>query len=449
MDVTGVTVEDRRGFLWRTMTVKANNKTVVEHIYCNERKGEMVYRVVDPRTRKESQDERVIAVRQNPLRMEFFHRHVSDGYRSYWRAPIKIVAGLCDDLAALGAKLETTTDEKVGLGILSDEITGVSYDAVWKAMVMSIREPQKFMQVKLEKLTDNAGAADLDVPATSSGSGWGMFTPTKQKKFSYTAAPATGKGYIQRTVSINGTPTTDNIYVDEQASEIVYRVVKDGSEGDLERVAILRTHPLRVEFHARSTKDGFRIDWAVPKKACLSVVDGYVAEAKKLDSAKPDIVGYGMTSDPVQDCSYDSLLTALDKMICEPQTVMDIDISQTKIREEQGFLLRRFKLNATGEIIMEKVTINEEAGEAVFNKLTQDGRESNNDRVLSIKKDPLRLEFYERNSADGPRLNWTAPYTVANASMTKLIAMAKDLEKRDTGKIGYGISSAPITGLLQ
>ena len=54
-----------------------------EHIYASERNGEMIYRLVDPQTKRETDDERVIAVKEGPLRMEFFHRHVSDGFRMF------------------------------------------------------------------------------------------------------------------------------------------------------------------------------------------------------------------------------------------------------------------------------------------------------------------------------------------------------------------------------
>merc|ERR1711884_663942 len=67
MDVSNVTVADRPGFLARTMTINPTGANVTEHIYA---------------------DERLIAVKEGPLRMEFFHRLVSDGYRTYWQAPL-------------------------------------------------------------------------------------------------------------------------------------------------------------------------------------------------------------------------------------------------------------------------------------------------------------------------------------------------------------------------
>ena len=91
MDVSDVTVVDRPGYLARSMIINPTGKRVEEHIYASERKGEMIYRLVDPQTKRETDDERVIAVKEGPLRMEFFHRHVSDGYRMFWKAPVDSV----------------------------------------------------------------------------------------------------------------------------------------------------------------------------------------------------------------------------------------------------------------------------------------------------------------------------------------------------------------------
>merc|ERR1712165_440129 len=106
MDVSDVSVADRPGYLARSMTINPTGKRVEEHIYASERKGEVIYRLVDPQTKSETDDERVIAVKDGPLRMEFFHRHVSDGYRSYWQAPLDSVKTMLQELSDYAAKME-------------------------------------------------------------------------------------------------------------------------------------------------------------------------------------------------------------------------------------------------------------------------------------------------------------------------------------------------------
>merc|ERR1719228_2946025 len=148
----------------------------------------MIYRVVDMKSKRELDDERVISIKEDPLRMEFFHRHKSDGYRAYWRAPVKVVENMITEVVALAKKLELNNDTKIGLGLHSDVIKGVSHDALWKSMVEAVRQPERF----LSGLTVDS-CKNVDT-------------------------------YVQRTVTNSkGTTVTENIYVYESACEIVYR----------------------------------------------------------------------------------------------------------------------------------------------------------------------------------------------------------------------------------
>ena len=91
MDVSNVTVADRQGFIARGMTINPTGKRVEEHIYANERTGEMVYRTVNASTKQETDEERVMAVRDSPFRIERFHWHKYGGYRQYCQAPVDTV----------------------------------------------------------------------------------------------------------------------------------------------------------------------------------------------------------------------------------------------------------------------------------------------------------------------------------------------------------------------
>jgi len=410
MDVSDVTVVDRPGFLARTMIIKATNKRVEEHIYARERQGEMVYRVVDSTTKRETDDERVIAVKESPLRLEFFHRHVTDGYRTYWQAPVEPVEKMIRELIGIAGKLASQT-ELVGLGVRSETITGVSHDSLWRAMLESIREPSRFFN-----------CSDVSIKDC--------------------------RGFVQRTLSANGVTYTENICDDEASCEIVYRKVENGVEADLERVVALRTHPLQIEFHQRSKADGFRVQWDMPKSAPLSTVDAFVREAKRMDSTPPTTIGYGITSDPIRGCSYDSLLIAIQATIKQPWKAIDVDRTACEVKDCNGYVERKMTLTATGERVVERVTVNEEVGEITYNKCGADGQPSNIERVLAIHT-PLRLEFYERNASDGMRLNWTAPYDIARKTFENITQLAQQLEKSTNDVIGYGLASKPVADITQ
>merc|ERR1712242_276358 len=411
MDVSDVVVADRPGYLARSMKINATDACVQEHIYANERTGEMIYRVVDPETKRETDDERVIAVKEGPLRMEFFHRHVSDGYRSYWQAPVDTVKQMVQELVDYAAKNEGKGGV-VGLGIRSEEIKGVSHDSLWRAMMESIRDPARFF-----------ACSDVSIKECA--------------------------GFVQRTMTANGETYIENIYSDEPSCEIVYRKLVNGSETDQERVIALRAHPLQVEFHMRNKADGFRVQWDMPKAAVLGTVDAFVREATSMQGAQPTTVGYGITSDPIRNLSYDSLFAAVDISIKEPWRVLDVDQTGCSSTACAGYTLRKMKLSATGENVTERITINEETGIVSYNKCDASGKPGSVERVLAIKTAPLSLEFYERSTSSGMRLDWKAPYGKATETFSNMVKLAKKVESGTSDTVGYGLASKPVTDMSQ
>jgi len=393
------------------MTINPTGANVTEHIYANERQGEIIYRIVDPKTKSETDDERVIAVKEGPLRMEFFHRHVSDGYRTYWQAPLDSVKQMVDELIDYAAKNEGKGGV-VGLGIRSAEITGVSHDSLWRAMTSSIRDPARFF-----------ACSDVSIKECA--------------------------GFVQRTITANGETYVENIYADEPSCEIVYRKLVNGSETDQERVIALRAHPLEMEFHMRNKADGFRVQWDMPKAAVLGTVDSFVREATRMEGEQPTTVGYGITSDPIRDLAYDSLFAAVDISIKEPWRVLDVDQTGCSFEDCTGYTLRKMKLSATGENVVERITINEETGTVSYNKCDASGKPGNLERVLAIHNSPLRLEFYERSTSSGLRLDWKAPYGMAKETFSNIVKLAKKVESSSSDTVGYGLASKPVTDMSE
>merc|ERR1712117_466490 len=246
------------------------------------------------------------------------------GYRTYWQAPLDSVKPMVGELVDYAAKSEGKGGV-VGLGIRSAEIKGVSHDSLWRAMMESIRDPARFF-----------ACSDVSIKEC--------------------------QGFVQRTITANGETYIENIYSDEPSCEIVYRKLFNGSETDTERVVALRTHPLQIEFHQRNTADGFRVQWDMPKSAPLGSVEAFVREAKRMEGAQPTTVGYGITSDPIRDVSYASLFAAVGISIKEPWRVINVDQASCSTEDCDGYILRRMRLSATGEKVVERITINEEQG---------------------------------------------------------------------------------------
>merc|ERR1719412_3275385 len=299
----------------------------------------------------------------------------------------------------------------VGLGIRSEEIKGVSHDSLWRSIMQSIREPSRFY-----------ACSDVAIKECN--------------------------GFVQRTITANGSTYVENIYSDEPSCEIVFRKLFNGSETDIERVVAVRTHPLQIEFHQRNTADGFRVQWDMPKSAPLSSVEAFVREAKRMDGVQPTTVGYGMTSDPIRDCSYDSIFAAVELSVKEPWRAIDVEQAGCSIENREGCIMRKMKLKATGETVVERITINEESRSVTYNKCDASGRPGDVERVLAINT-PLRLEFYERSARSGLRVDWKAPYGVARDTFSNLVQLAKKLQTSSSDVVGFGLASKPLTDMNQ
>merc|ERR1712209_109858 len=177
-------------------------------------------------------------------------------------------------------------------------------------------------------------------------------------------------------------------------------------------------------------------------------VEAFVREAKRMEGAQPTTVGYGITSDPIRDLSYDSLFAAVDLSIKEPWRAIDVEQSSCSIEDCDGYTLRRMTLRATGEKVVERITINEEIGSVSYNKCDASGKPGNVERVLAIHT-PLRLEFYERSANSGLRVDWKAPIGVARNAFSNIVKLAKKVENRSSDVVGYGLASKPITDMSQ
>merc|ERR1712018_903410 len=138
------------------------------------------------------------------------------------KAPYDVATATFTNLVKLAQQLASRTTETISYGFASKAITGLSQDALWKAMLYCMRNP---------------GECGLKV---------------------------------------------DNVRVLESAQEITYRPVVNGQEAAEERVFALRSDPLRFEMFCRNSKDEMRLDWQAPRSIALPVFDATTAVAQRM-----------------------------------------------------------------------------------------------------------------------------------------------------------------------
>merc|ERR1712242_448471 len=160
-------------------------------------------------------------------------------------APYGVAQETFSNLVQLAKKVESSSSDVVGYGLASKPVTGVSQDALWRAMLYAMRNP---------------AVCGLKVDDMS--------------------------GYMQRTMRLLGKPgsptVTDNIRVIESAKEITYRPVVNNVESEEDRVFALRADPLRLEMFCRRSKDEMRLDWQAPRSVCVPVFDATVVAAQRM-----------------------------------------------------------------------------------------------------------------------------------------------------------------------
>merc|ERR1712012_1292680 len=105
LKVDGVSVRDMSGYLQRTMRLleKGGSPTVTDNIRVIESAREITYRPVVNNV--ESEEERVFALRMDPLRLEMFCRHSKDEMRLDWQAPRSVCVPVFDATVAAAQRM--------------------------------------------------------------------------------------------------------------------------------------------------------------------------------------------------------------------------------------------------------------------------------------------------------------------------------------------------------
>merc|ERR1712039_978878 len=105
LKVDGVSVRDMSGYMQRTMRIleKPGSPTVTDNIRVIESAKEITYRPVVNNV--ESEEERVFALRADPLRLEMFCRKSKDEMHLDWQAPRSVCVPVFDATVAAAQRM--------------------------------------------------------------------------------------------------------------------------------------------------------------------------------------------------------------------------------------------------------------------------------------------------------------------------------------------------------
>ena len=84
-------------------------------------------------------------------------------------------------------------------------------------------------------------------------------------------------------------------------------------------------------------------------------------------------------------------------------------------------------MTAGSETYVENIYIDEYSCEMVFRELVN-GAETDIERVVALRSQPLHLEFHQRNAADGSRVQWDMPKSAPLRSVDAFVREASRME---------------------
>merc|ERR1719210_1817244 len=261
----------------------------------------MTFRLMDMYTKQEVGEERVIALRMQPLRLEFYSRSVSTGARVHWAAPVAPLQAMMPKLVQFGG----SSQQVAGQGWISPAITETTAESLWAALDNCTRNPQNYKDVSNALCTD-------------------------------------GAGFLVRRMTINATGKTveEHIRSDKIKGEMTFRLMDMYTKQEVgeERVIALRMQPLRLEFYSRSVSTGARLHWAAPV-APLQAMMPKLVQFEAMTAAPTQVVGQGWISPAITATTAEGLWAALDNCARNPQNYKDV--SNVVCTDGAGFLVRR------------------------------------------------------------------------------------------------------------
>jgi hypothetical protein len=345
---------------------KLSSTGSTQHVYVREEEWEVVYRdVIDG---KESQTECAIVLRGHPVEIEICERNVLSGFRVHSSIPKSEASVLIDLTIKSAKKLVVEPPATVGLGLCSAAIHDVSYDSLFTALELSALKP------------------------------W-LIRPTKESDCTVTDCGSHVKRVLTRS---DGKVEKDIVTINEENGEVSF--VEEGH--DVERVTVILKNPYRYEIYQRNISDKMRVAFGVRSVVAKDTMSAMVKLAREIEKSASDVVGYGMVSHPMTS-SRDKLWRAMLSFLSRPAEC-GMPVDSVSFQEKAGYMVRSMRLIPTNKVSTDNIRVNEAAQEITFRSVKGEV-EGTEERVLSLRTEPLRCEIHCREVSTEMRVNWKAP----------------------------------------
>ena len=158
----------------------------------------------------------------------------------------------------------------------------------------------------------------------------------------------------------------------------------------------------------------------------------------------------GVCSEEISGISRANLFKSMMNMIDAPQRFLPV--SSVHVRPAQGdagddgALWRTMTYTGQGpmhgRVLVQHIYANPAAGEIRYVGLDADGRSEGECEIVNVlRRDPMRIEYYQRKVETRERVHWEAPRANALKAMETTIALARAQEVQQSDPNFVGIKA--------
>jgi len=138
--------------------------------------------------------------------------------------------------------------------------------------------------------------------------------------------------------------------------------------------------------------------------------------------------GLGVSGGAIENVTPDLLQKIWKHMVVKiKQPNLFLPVHNVQTQDCDGYVKRSMELKSTGEVIKENIyeKFNGDNGEIAF-VILQDDKESDEEIINALYKDPTRIEYFKRSRSSGARLDWNAPKHLVLEAINKTVEMARN-----------------------
>merc|ERR1712241_270083 len=147
--------------------------------------------------------------------------------------------------------------------------------------------------------------------------------------------------------------------------------------------------------------------------------------ATTIEKGSSDVVGLGLASKAITEVSQDTLWKAMLLAMRNPAEC-GLKVTNVKVHDMNGYMQRSMCIvdKPGSPTVTDNIRVIESAQEITYRPVINN-EESEEERVFTLRTDPLRLEMFCRKSGDEMRIDWQVAKSICIPVFDATVAAAQ------------------------